>query len=323
MPAEPTADLGHPFMGLRAPAGAEPPPAVPVAGPRAGAVSQPAPAPPDVSFEVVQRRAVKAAEPWLSRPSPDDRSGAFEPMQGAFEGIGYRLLSEPEFEAWQGTVQARQMHGVAAHDGMVAVTQFASDSDVLQQAGFLEGAKGYLLIAEGVLAIAAGIALCAGTAGAGVVPGILAIVTGVIKVVRGFLTIKWGGEASAKQKAILDSIRAVEAVVALSAAAVTGNVGIWIFAVAKSLRSLFTLITDQMGDDSDARVKLGLQRLSAGLQLIEALALGGVGAGALAGAEGAAGVAVGAAGLGTAASKLTRGGDQTVAAAPSAETGWA
>jgi hypothetical protein len=191
----------------------------------------------------------------------------------------------------------------------------------MQQAGFLENGKGYLVGAEGLLTIAAGIVICAATTGAGLIPGVAAIVTGIIKVARGVLMVKWGSETTPEQKAILDAMRALEAVAAIVAAIATGNLGVWIFAVAKSIRSLLTAITNQM-DDSHPKLKLWLQRIAAGCHFVEAIAIGAVGAGAIDGAKTGGEVAKGVLTLGTGASKLIRSGDQGIAAAPSAATAW-
>ena len=271
-------------------------------------------------FEVFQRRAKEAAEPYVTQSKSEQDYSGFQAMRGDFEGVSYKKMSTDDYTNWQGTVQAKEIHGVASHEGVTVITRYAN-AEVMQQAGFLENGKGYLVGAEGLLTIAAGIVICAATSGAGLIPGVAAIVTGILKVARGIMMVKWGSEATPGQKAILDAMRALEAVAAIAAAIATGNVGVWIFAVAKSIRSLLTAITNQM-DDSHPKLKLWLQRIAAGCHFVEAIAIGAVGAGAIGGAETGGDVTKGLLGLGVGASKLTRAGDQAVAAAPSAATGW-
>ena len=267
-------------------------------------------------IETFQLRAVKAASSFISENQQAD-SSAFIPMSGAFAGITYQRMSAENYADWKNTVQAKTMHGTATHDGVVVVTRYSQDSDVMQHAGFLENGKGYLVAAEGLLAIAAGIALCAATGGAGVVPGVAAIATGVIKVARGYFMVKWGADATGEQKKRLDALRGLEVVAAGVGAYSTANIGLWIFAVAKAIRSLITAYTDQAGDDDSTKI-LWLKRISAACHFIESIALAGVGAGSIDAGKTVAGVA----GVGIGMSKMVRSGDQAIDVAPSARTGW-
>ncbi|PCK08971.1 MAG: hypothetical protein COA42_06435 [Alteromonadaceae bacterium] len=229
--------------------------------------------------------------------------------------VGYTTMSKADYGQWQNTVQCKStMHGVAEHGDQVFVTQFLNPKDVMQQAGFLGKAKGWLVALEGVLAIAAGVALTAVTAGLAAIPGIVAIIVGTMKVIRGMLMIYDGKqkEHSPLRKVLIDTLRHLEAIVALVGGTIAGNPALIVFGAAKTMRSLLSYMLSGKKEDANSTFTRVIHGISSGLHFIEVAA--GTFAGVSSVTEGGTAVVGGALTLGVAASKFGRASDSGAAA---------
>ncbi|MEP0984326.1 DUF4157 domain-containing protein [Ekhidna sp.] len=234
-------------------------------------------------------------DPGLEKEA--DVMGARAVQFKSMEHLGYRdvtfaQMSHQQYGQWKDTVQGKfDVHAASAFQGGLIVTQFKNPNEVLQMAGFFPaGLKGALLIAEGILTVAGGIAGLYLSAGVGTFPGAVAIGIGVVKIGRGIFTIYAGEEPSGKQKALMDSIRAVEGAAALIGGAIAGNPAVVIFGLAKSIRSLLMAATDYMGKDTHHPVaRKALLELSTACHALEVFAGIGGGVGFLEKAGGATG----------------------------------
>lgn len=205
-----------------------------------------------------------------------EKAVQFKPVsQPGAEGVDYSVMSSQQYSNWQGTVQGKFAQHHATHSGdRVAVAQLQQSYDVLQRAGFLSGAwKGGLIITEGILSIVSGGASIALSGGTGIVPGAMSVGIGAVKVGRGILTICAGDKPSGKWLAALDILRGIESIVSIISGALTENLPVLIFGIAKLVRSLITAITDAMGNETEHYyVRKGLMILATGCHYLEVAA---------------------------------------------------
>jgi len=250
------------------------------------------------------------------------------PLGGyGLEGIGYSTMTSEAYADWQDTIQCKMgLHGAASYGGITVVTQFLDPAETTQLAGFIPTwLKGSLIIAEALLAIGAGVALTTITGGTAVLPGALAIGIGVVKLVRGILTIIGGDNPSPLQLVLIDSIRILEAAMAIvaGAAAATVNPAVLAFGLTKAIRAVLTAITDYMGANTNfplrRKVLMGVSTVLHALEVVALAAAGGllIKSGAASNIAAEAGrdnkIVAGALVIGTAVSKIPRAADQGVA----------
>lgn len=208
------------------------------------------------------------------------------PVQRALDGMTLASMTPASYAAWQGTAQCKAApHGAISIGNRTLVTQYKRSQQIMQLLGWpsfssdtLTRVKGGLVALEGALTF--GVSLAAGvlSGGVGTLPAIVGMVVGGVKFARGIImTIKVSDANKGKKAALVDVLRALEAAGSIVGALnVDGfrRLPLLVFGIAKAFRSLLTMITDYMGEETDWPLfRKFLMMVSTAAHYVEACAL--------------------------------------------------
>ncbi|MCO7188550.1 MULTISPECIES: DUF4157 domain-containing protein [unclassified Pseudoalteromonas] len=261
-----------------------------------------------------------------AQPLNKNHTAQFKPVQG-MEDVNYAVMSQDSYQLWQQSRQGTaQLHGKCVDGNTVVVTQFQDKAlGVQQQFSLGSKAKGLLLITEGVLTAIAGGVVLAASHGTLAIPGLLSICIGASKFARGVITMLLGDKKPADSNGakfwfgVMDALRTLEAGTSIASAVLSGGSLVkvtsgWVFGIAKSIRSICTLIANYLKGDKErakkkARLLSFVNKVASVAHWVEVAAATVIGGDSLATGT-TKGVITGATGLGTALSKGVRAKDQ-------------